>query len=75
MMQLTEKRNRRNGTVGADELHRWSPTVANFLSDTTSAPAKELAQVSLSLHRYKHVPDLHSTNFSRTDGGRKISSH
>ena len=47
MIQLVEKRSRRNGTVGADELHRWSRTVAGFLSDTTSALAKELAQVSL----------------------------
>ena len=75
MMQLMEKRNRRNGIVGADELQRWSPTVANFLSDTMSAPAKELAQVSLSLHCYKNVSDLHSTNFSRMDGGRRISYH
>lgn len=75
MMQLIEKRNRRNGTVGADDLRRWSPTVARFLSDTTSTPAKELAQVSLSLHCYKHVSDLHSTNFSKMDGGRRISSH
>lgn len=47
MMQLVEKRSRRNRTVSVDELHRWSPDVASFLSDTTSASAKELAQVSL----------------------------
>ena len=75
MMQLMEKRNRRNGTVGVDELHCWSQTVVSFLSDTTSASAKELAQVSLNLLCYKHVSDLHSTNFSRMDGGRRISSH
>jgi len=39
MMQLMEKRDRRNGTIGADDLHRWSPTVAGFLSETMSAPA------------------------------------
>ena len=75
MMQLMEKRNRRNGTVGADDLHRWSPTVAGFLSETTSASAKELARVSLNLHCYVHVSDLYSMRSSRTNGGRRISSH
>lgn len=49
MMQLMEKRKRRNGTIGADDLHRWSRTAAGFLFDTLSASAKELAQMSSSL--------------------------
>lgn len=48
MMQLTEKRRRHDDSVGADELHRWGPTVADFLSETLSASAAELAQLSLS---------------------------
>ena len=75
MMQLMEKRKRRNGTIGAGDLHRWSPTVAGFLSDTMSASAKELAQVSLNPSFYEHVSDLYSTHSSRMDGGRRISSH
>lgn len=75
MMQLIEKRNRRNGTIGADDLYRWSPTVAGFLSETMSASAKELAQVSLNLRCYEHVPDLYSMRSSRANGGRRISSH
>lgn len=47
-MQLTEKRQRHDDSVGANELHRWDPTVADFLSETLSASAAELAQVSLS---------------------------
>jgi hypothetical protein len=45
-MQLTEKRKRHDNYVSANELHRWSPTVADFLSETISASAKGLAQVS-----------------------------
>ncbi len=43
-----EKRQRRGDSVGANELHRWGPTAADFLSETLSASAAELAQVSLS---------------------------
>lgn len=46
MMQLIEKRSRGNGLVSASDLPRWSPTVINFLSNTTSASAQELALVS-----------------------------
>ena len=46
-MQLMEKRSQCNELIGADELHPWLPTVAGFLSDTTYASAKELAQLSL----------------------------
>jgi len=46
MMQLMEKRSRRNETVSADDLNRWHPAVAGFLSDILSASAKELTQVS-----------------------------
>lgn len=38
-----EKRSRRNETVSVDDLNRWHPAVAGFLSDTLSASAKELA--------------------------------
>lgn len=75
MIQLMEKRNRRNGIIGPDDLHRWSPTVAGFLSETMSTCAKELAQVSLSLHCSEYVSNLYSMHSSRTDGGRRISSH
>lgn len=46
MMQLMEKRRKRNGTIDAGDFHRWSPMVADFLSETMSASAKELTQVS-----------------------------
>lgn len=48
MMQLMEKRKRHDNSVGANVLHRWGPTVANFLSETLCASAKELMQVSWS---------------------------
>ena len=74
MMQLMEKRKRRNRTIGADDLHRWSPTVAGFLSETVSSPAKELALVGLSLHCYEPVSNLYSIHSSRIVGGRRIFS-
>lgn len=48
MMQVMEKRQRHDDCVGATELHRWAPTVADFLSETLSTSAEELAQVCLS---------------------------
>ena len=45
-MQLMEKRKKRNEVIGAGDLNRWSPTVADFLSETMSASAKDLTQVS-----------------------------
>lgn len=75
MMQLMEKCNRRNGSIGAGDLHRWSPTVAGFLSETMSASAKELARVSLGLLCHMHVSNLYSMHSFRMDGGRRISSH
>ena len=46
VMQLMEKRKKRNEVIGASDLDRWSPTVVDFLSETMSASAKDLTQVS-----------------------------
>lgn len=46
VMQLMEKRKKRNEVIGPSDLNRWSPTVADFLSETMSASAKDLTQVS-----------------------------
>ena len=45
-MQLMEKRKKRNEVIGASDLDRWSSTVVDFLSETMSASAKDLTQVS-----------------------------
>ena len=46
MMQLIEKHSRGKGLVSASNLPHWSSTIANFLLNTMSASAKELALVS-----------------------------
>jgi hypothetical protein len=46
MMQLMKKRSRGKESISAIDLSRWSSTIASFLSETTSASAEKLTQVS-----------------------------
>ena len=47
VMQLMERRKKRNEVISAGDLNRRSPMVADLLSKTMSASGKDLTQVRL----------------------------
>lgn len=70
VMQLMEKRKKRNEVIGASDLDRWSPTVVDFLSETMSASAKDLTQHPFLVNGWRKEDLLSLISFAQISSRR-----